>query len=230
MCFSPQGDLAGGAVVMAIGVDACLHLHGRREYRALAVVPLLLGAHQVDESFVWWGLQGHVPRSVGNVAMWIYLVFALVVLPIAVPALVLSLERTVRRRLYVVPFVVVGAAVSAILAAVLVSHGPTARIGEYHIAYSIGLTDGIVLVGLYVVATCGAMLASSSRDVVWFGAANAVAVIVLARLCADGFTSLWCFYAALVSGAIALRLRLSARGRPSGGPATAVLVEGRPAH
>jgi hypothetical protein len=216
MCFSPQGDLAGGVVVMAIGVDACLHLHGRREYRALAVIPLVLGAHQVDEALVWWGLQGHVPRSVGNVAMWIYLVFALVVLPLAVPALVLSLERTARRRLRIVPFVIVGAAVSAILCTVLVTHGPTARIGAYHISYSIGLTDGIALVGLYIVATCGAMLASSSRDIVWFGAANAVAVIVLARLCADGFTSLWCFYAALVSGAIALRLRMSSRGRRSG--------------
>jgi hypothetical protein len=229
MCFSPQGDLAGGVVVMAIGVDACLHLHGRREYRALAVVPLLLGAHQVDEAFVWWGLQGIVPRSVGTVAMWIYLVFALVVLPLAAPILVLSLERTFRRRLRIVPFVVVGAAVSGILAAVLVSHGPTASIGTYHIAYSIGLTDGVAVVGLYVVATCGAMLASSSRSVVWFGAANAIAVIVLARLCADGFTSLWCFYAALVSAAIALRLRLTAGGRPSGEPVRRVLVRGRPA-
>ena len=36
-----------------------------------------------------------------------------------------------------------------------------------------------------------------------------IAVIVLARLCANGFTSLWCFYAALASGAIALHLRFS---------------------
>jgi hypothetical protein len=38
---------------------------------------------------------------------------------------------------------------------------------------------------------------------------NLVAVIVLARLCANGFTSLWCFYAALASGAIALHLRFA---------------------
>jgi hypothetical protein len=214
MCFSPQGDLVGGAVVMAIGVDACLHLHGRREYRALAVVPLLLGAHQVDEAFVWWGLQGVVPRSLGTVAMWIYLVFALVLLPLAVPVLVLFLERSLRTRLRIAPFVVVGAAVAAVLGATLAAHRPHASIGTYHIAYSIGLRDGIAVVGLYVVATCGAMVASSSKDARWFGLANAVAVVVLARLCADGFTSLWCFYAALVSGAIALRLRLSARGRP----------------
>jgi hypothetical protein len=221
MCFSPQGDVAGGAVVMAIGLDACLHLEGRREYRALAVVPLVLGAHQVDEAFVWWSLQGHVPRSVGQVAMWIYLVFALVVLPVAVPLLVLSIERVRRRRWGIVPFVALGAVVSSILGDALVVHGPSARIGAYHIAYSVGLRDGVVVVALYVVATCGSMLASSSRDVIWFGAANAVAVVILARLCADGFTSLWCFYAALVSGAIALRLRLTS-GRRTPRPAREV--------
>jgi hypothetical protein len=46
---------------------------------------------------------------------------------------------------------------------------------------------------------------------VWFGVANLTAVIVLALLCASGFTSLWCFYAALVSAAIALHLRYSKR-------------------
>lgn len=214
MCFSPQGDLAAGAVVMAIGADACLHLHGRREYRVLAAVPLVLGAHQIDEALVWWWQQGHVPSDVGTVAMWIYLVFALVVLPVSVPALVLSLERTNRGRARVAPFVVLGAVVSSILGAAIVDHGPTVKLGAYHLAYSIGLHDGVAVVALYVLATCGAMLASSSRDIVWFGVANAVAVVVLARLCADGFTSLWCAYAALVSGAIALRLRLSSRRRP----------------
>lgn len=213
---------------MAIGVDACLHLHGRREYRILAAVPLVLGAHQIDEALVWWWQQGHVPSDVGTVAMWIYLVFALIVLPVSVPALVLSLERTNRGRARVAPFVVLGAVVSSILGTVLASNGPTVKIGAYHLAYSIGLHDGIALVALYVLATCGAMLASSSRDIVWFGVANAVAVVVLARLCADGFTSLWCAYAALVSGAIALRLRLSSRNRPTRAPPAVALSRPAP--
>jgi len=66
-----------------------------------------------------------------------------------------------------------------------------------------------VIIGLYILATCGSMLASGLRNVVWFGAVNLVAVIVLARLCANGFASLWCFYAALASGAIALHLRFA---------------------
>ena len=60
----------------------------------------------------------------------------------------------------------------------------------------------------YVVATCGAMLASGLRHVVWFGLANLAAVVVLVGLSANGFASLWCFYAALVSGAIAVYMRV----------------------
>ena len=78
MCFSPEGDLVGGLVVSAIGVDACLHLRGRPEYRMIATFPILLGLHQIVETFVWWQLQGHVARDVGVVAMWIYLLVAFV--------------------------------------------------------------------------------------------------------------------------------------------------------
>ena len=75
MCFSPQGDLvAGVGAVAAIGVDACLHLKGQREYLFVAGLPVLLGLHQIDEAFVWWALRGQVSPTLGNVAMWIYLV------------------------------------------------------------------------------------------------------------------------------------------------------------
>ena len=87
-------------------------------------------------------------------------------------------------------------------------HSPvTVRLGSYHLGYSIGLHYGVLVVGLYVLATCGSLLMSGYRDIVIFGIANVVAVIVLARLTADGFTSLWCFYAALACGAICLHMR-----------------------
>ena len=207
MCFSPLGDLVGGAVVVAIGVDACRHVKGRSENLAIATFPLLLGLHQIDETFVWWGLQGHVPRDIGNAAMWIYLVFALVVLPPLVPFLLAIFEPSRRRRRRYVPFLLLGLVVSGvILEAMLVGH-PVARLGTFHVAYSIGLRHGIPIIGLYILATCGSLLVSGSRALVWFGVANVLAIIALALLCADGFTSLWCFYAALVSGAIAVHLR-----------------------
>ncbi len=96
---------------------------------------------------------------------------------------------------------------AAVLLAQMVKGPVAVRLGSYHLAYSIGLHGAVPIVGLYIVATCGSLLLSGYRHVVVVGLANLVAVVVLARLTADGFVSLWCFYAALVSGAIALHLR-----------------------
>jgi len=208
MCFSPEGDLVGGLVVTAIGLDACRHLRGRPEYRLIAPFPILLGLHQIDETFVWWQLQGHVSHAVGVVAMWIYLLIAFVVLPTLVPTLVLLLEPRNRRKV-IAPFLALGVVTSAVLLETMLVHHPRATLGTYHVAYTVGLQHGMVVISLYILATCGSMLASGLRNARWFGAVNLVAVIVLARLSANGFTSLWCFYAALASGAIALQLRFA---------------------
>jgi len=207
VCFSPEGDLAGGIVVTAIGIDAYRHLNGRNNHLLLATMPLLLGAHQLDESLVWWGLQGHIPHSIGRVAMWIYLVIAMVVVPILVPLSIWRIQPTRMRRWLIAPFLTLGVVVASILLWTML-HGPvTVRLGAYHLGYSIGLHNGILIIGLYVVATCGSLLCSGYKDIVIFGLANVVAVVILARLTADGFASLWCAYAALASGAISLHMR-----------------------
>ncbi len=209
MCFSPEGDLAGGLLVTAIGVDACRHLRGRNNQLLLATMPLLLGAHQIDESLVWFSLQGHVPHLAGRIAMWIYLVIAFVIVPILVPVAILRIEPTAHRRWRIVPFVVLGTGVAIDLLVTMLRGPVTVKLGSYHLAYSIGLRHGLWVIGLYVVATCGSLLMSGYRHIVIFGVANLVVVVILARLTADGFASLWCFYAALASGAISLHLRLA---------------------
>ena len=110
-----------------------------------------------------------------------------------------------------VPFLVVGALTGSILLVSTLRTHPTARVGSCHLASSFGPSHGILVVGLDTIATCGSMLASGFRLVLWFGISNLVAIVILARLPADGFTSLWCFDAALAGGAVALYLR---RGYP----------------
>ncbi len=197
----------GGIVVTAIGVDAVRHLRHRHDHLALAALPLLLGFHQIDEAFVWWSLQGVVPQQLGRVAMWIYLLIAFVVLPVFVPLVIMLLEPTRRRKWRIAPFLAIGVGVSAVLLDTLLRNGPSVKLGSYHLAYSIGLQHGVLVIGLYIVATCGSLLASGFRHIVLFGVANLVAVVVLARLSADGFASLWCFYAAVTCGAILLHMR-----------------------
>ena len=212
MCFSPQADIGGGLVICAIGIDAVRHVRRRREFIAVACIPLLLGAHQFIEALVWLWLQGHVPGGIGHVALWAYLLIAFVVLPVFIPLAVIALEPTRRRKAIMVPFALTGTVIAAILLAAMVRGPVGVKLASYHLSYSIRVPDGLLIIALYVVAVCGPLLMSGYRNVVIFGAVNLVAVIVIARLTVSGFASVWCGWAALSSAAIALHCRYTEPG------------------
>jgi len=207
VCFSPEADTLVGAVAVSAGVDALRHVRSARQI-PLASLPLLLGVHQFSEALVWWGLQGHLAHSVERVAIWVYVMFAFAVLPIFVPAAVGLVERQVARRRVIVGFGVLGAVVAVVLA-VAALNGPIAAVIEgRHLGYEVDIPSrGGQLTALYVVATCGALLASSYRDLARIGALNLVAVPVLMWMTVNGFVSLWCFWAAIVSVLISLHFR-----------------------
>jgi hypothetical protein len=207
MCFSPQADLIGGAVICGIGVDAIRHVDRRPSHLALASLPVVFGAHQIVEAFVWFSLQGHVSAGLGRASLWVYLVVAFVFLPIFVPVAVAAIEPSRWRRRLATSLAVVGTVVGGVLLAAMVRGPMTVVIRPYHLAYSVHLGDGGVFVGLYVLATCGAALLSSDRWIVIFGVANLIAVVTIANLTIDGFASVWCAWAAVISGAIALQMR-----------------------
>jgi Family of unknown function (DUF6629) len=211
VCFSAEADLVGGVVIGAIGIDVLRHLDGRRRYAPLASLPLLFAAHQLDEAFVWWGLQGDVPSGIGRVATWIYLLFAFVVLPTLVPIAILALEPPGRRRGIILPFVGLGVIVSAVLLAAMIRGPVDARLGSHYIAYSTDLRADVLVVGAYVAATCGSLICSGIRPIAVFGIVNLIVVALLARATLDGFASLWCAWAAISSAAFAVHLRFGPR-------------------
>ena len=220
MCFSPEADLAVGTIALAVGVDALRHVHNSRQI-PFAALPLLLGLHQLTEAFVWWGLQGHVAHSVERAALWVYLLFALAALPPYLTVAVGLVERSPVRRKIIWVYTAVAVAVGAVLAGAMLGGHIGATIDGHHIAYDVdSLHYGGRLTAVYVVATCGALLASSYRDLELLGALNLVAVPVLAYLTMNGLISLWCFWAAIVSVVFALHLRRHKRavtigpGRP----------------
>jgi len=218
VCFSPEADVVGGVLIGVIGVDAIRHIRQRREFIALAWIPALLGAHQFIEALVWLWLQGHVPRGIGHIALWAYLLIAFVVLPVFVPLAVIAVEPTRRRKQMMVPFALLGAAVAVTLFAAMVRGPVGVKLEPYHLSYSIRLPDGLLVVALYVVAVCGPLLVSGYRNVALFGVVNLVAVIVIARLTISGFASVWCGWAAVSSAAITLHCRLARPHHRRAGP------------
>lgn len=206
VCLSAEVDLVAGLVVGAAGVDAMRHTSNKKEL-GVAALPVLLGAHQLIEAVAWWGLEGRVAATAGDVAVWIYLLVAFGVLPAYVPAAVARLEPDRVRARAMRRLALIGGAVSLVLVASMVRGPVEATIGGRYIAYDVTLAYGGLIVAGYVAATCGALLISSQRIIARFGVFNLAAVCVLAWLNTTGFASLWCAWAAIASLAIALRIR-----------------------
>jgi hypothetical protein len=192
--------------VSAIGIDALRHVRRPAE-RLLASIPVVLGVHQLVEVFVWWGLEDRVVSQFSREAMWIYLVIAFSVFPVLVPLAVGALEPVSNRR-RIQLFTTIGALVAATLMYSVIRGPVSAVVERHHIAYSVNLWHGGILVTLYVLATCGSLLASHHRRVRWFGAVNVVAVASLAVLDRTAVVSLWYAWAAVTSLSIAIHLRV----------------------
>lgn len=227
MCFSATADLVAGTVIAVVGVDAVRHIR-MPEQVSLGLLPLLLAGHQLTEAVVWWGLQGHVSRLALGLATSLYLLFAFVVLPVYLPVSVLLVESDARRRRAMSALIIVGVAAAASLWVVLVTRPVSVELCPFHISYGGDLWLGSLVVPAYVVATCGAALLSSSKYLRIFGVLDLAAVAALVFLERDGFASLWCGWAALVSIVIVLQLRKDDSRQMWGNPSLPSVHESPP--
>ena len=198
MCFSAEADFVGAAVVGAIGVATLAEAHDRRDL-ALAALPLGFALHQAVEGVVWLGLEGHASRTATHFALYAYLAYAWVLLPVLVPVAVWLAEPRATRRRWLGMLTVAGAVVACYLGASMATNHLTATIAGHTIKYGGAGAHADTFTVLYVIATCGAFLMSSHRRIMWFGVANLAAVFVLVWVQAEGLTSLWCVWGALAS-------------------------------
>jgi hypothetical protein len=204
VCFSAEADFVSGAVIGAIGVATLSQVEKPREI-PLAVLPLAFALHQIAEGFVWQDLDGGATRTTGP-AVYLYLLFAWVFLPVFVPFAIMLLEPSGHARRRLAGFVAVGAVASAYLAVSLLTGDVSAHSGGNVVLYGGGGRYADAATALYIIATCGAPLCSRHRTIVWFGIANIVAVAVIAVVQGEGLTSIWCSWAAIVSVLIFFQL------------------------
>ena len=198
MCFSATADFVAAGVIGSVGVATLTQVRTRRDV-PFASLPLLFAAHQFTEGFVWLSLEGQLGRGAGDVAAYLYVLFAFGLLPLLVPAAILLIEPPGRRRMHMAPFVVVGAVTSTYLFWATATQ--PVRYEEVH--HSIAYTAHAPLLGIaavgYVLATVGAALLAGYRSIVAFGVANAVGLTAVLVVLAEAFASVWCVWAALTS-------------------------------
>jgi len=98
-----------------------------------------------------------------------------------------------------VPFMVIGTGTTLYMLWALTAYPFQVYIRANSLVYMNPATNHFLVAVLYVIATCGSLFFSKVNDMVIFGAANLIILLVVMAVKRYAFTSLWCAYAAVAS-------------------------------
>lgn len=213
MCFSATANFVGSGVLGAVGVATLAKVKHRREL-LFASLPTLFAVHQLTEGFVWLGLDGYMSPQVAHDAGAAFMLYAQGLLPALIPLSVLLFEPTVKRRRRMLPFVILGGGLTLYILWALAAFPTQVYVRSNSIVYINQATNYFAVAVLYVIATCGSLFFSENLDMVLFGAANLVILLITMAVKRYAFTSIWCAYAAVASLIILVYFWKSAGIRP----------------
>jgi len=202
MCFSAAASFTAGVALLVVGAVTTRRASRRAEL-PYALIPVLFGIQQLIEGALWLTFPAKAPL-LNTVLTHAFSFFSHVLWPLYVPVAVLLLEPTPWRRKVLISIALAGAAVSLYLLYFLVRLSILAEPSDGHIAYISPHFYALTAMSLYLLGTCVSSLFSSHRSVRWFGAAAFISFVGAYAFYAFWFISVWCFFAALLSGLVLL--------------------------
>jgi hypothetical protein len=151
------------------------------------------------EGFVWLGLDGMLSAAVTHDMGAAFVLYAQGLLPFLLPLSVLLFEPAGKSRRRMLPFLALGTGLTLYILWALIAYPLQVSVRDHSIVYINQATNNTVVAVLYVIATCGSLFFSKIRDMVIFGSANLIILLVVMEVKRYAFTSLWCAYAAVAS-------------------------------
>ncbi len=200
MCFSaPASFIASGGLAALGGVSL---VTARKEDKILAAIPLMFSVQQASEGVQWLYLNS---GSVSFVAGYYFLFFAFILWPIYVPTTVFILDKKERKIL--LGFIFLGIVISLYFIVVLLTQSLFISKLNACVSYAFNFPFKDLVILLYLLAIVGPLFISSIKIFRWFGLTISVLGIIAWLFFAVTFTSVWCFFAAIVSSMFFLYIK-----------------------
>jgi len=165
-----------------------------------ALLPLLFALHQFDEGFVWLGVGGHIEKRALDLAAGIFIYYTQGLLPFLVPLAVWLIEKKRWRKNILGVLTLLGLALALYTMYGLSTVPSSVTVVNNTLYYKNPWTANYYDASIYIITTCGSLMLSSSISVALFGILNFIGLILIYLWRPYGFTSLWCLYAAVISG------------------------------
>lgn len=216
MCFSATVSYGAAAVLVATGTVTSL-TNKSKEQRMVAAIPFLFGVQQAAEGIVWqtMGLESAtLMRQFGSV---LFVTVALVIWPSWLPWSLYQIEQNEKRRKILKAIGFMGVGVSCLAAWVLSG----TEVHAYQAGHSLNYTfptmkrfwPANIDFLLYDIPTMVPFFVSSLRTVKIAGALVFIGMVAAGLINREATTSIWCFFAALISFYIAWNVLWVQRGR-----------------
>jgi hypothetical protein len=183
-----------------------------------AAIPLIFAAQQATEGLVWLTIDGS-HGTLNRIAATVFLGIALIIWPVWSPLSLELAERNARRRSWLRALCWAGVGVAACASVLLTRRAPSASVVGHSIRYDFAEIGPSPLHGLsvlaYVASTALPWFTSTIRWGRALGGALVFSCVVSALIQTQTLTSVWCFFAAVLSGLILLVVERERRARQS---------------
>jgi hypothetical protein len=208
MCFSAGASFAGGVIISAIGVVTIREVH-KPSQLVFASIPLFFGLQQFVEGCLWLTLPNIDFLSIQKITTYIFLILAQVLWPTLIPVSVLLMEESGKRKRLLRIFLSLGLVLSIYYGFCLILFNVTPEITGYHILYTTNFPDlfSIPAFIVYLIVTITPLFISSIKRTHMMAILMFISCLITAIFFTQYLISVWCFFAALISGVIFWILR-----------------------
>jgi hypothetical protein len=208
MCFSAEASFVGGILISGIGIATIRKVHNPSQI-VFASIPLFFGIQQIAEGALWLSLQNPEYLYLKKYATYIFLVMADVLWPMMIPFSVLFMEENRKKRKILFVLLAIGIVLSMYYAFCLVSFNVNPQIMNYHIQYNSDFPKSLALLAffIYLIVTITPLFISSIKRIHLMGVLMFSSCLVTAIFFTQYLTSVWCFFAAIISVVIYWILR-----------------------
>jgi len=200
MCFSPEASFAGGVIISAIGIATIKKVH-KSSQLIFAGIPLFFGIQQIAEGFLWLTLPLPDYIIIQKVSTYLFLLMALVIWPLMIPGSVILMEEDPGRKKFLRILLVLGFILSGYYLFCLIFFEVNPIISGYHILYKNDfprdLSMPVFIIYLFVTIT--PLFISGIKKTWLLGILMTLSCLVTAIFFRQYLTSVWCFFAAVIS-------------------------------
>lgn len=200
MCFSAGASFAGSAVLAAAGYVSVRKVH-KPSWKLFSAIPVLFSLQQFSEGLIWLILRSGGYETVLKVSTIFFLIMALIVWPVMIPLSLKRMEVDEKRKKIISILLIIGMLTALYYAICMLLWNCYPLIENHHIRY-VGLWPkslANIAFALYAAATIIPLFVSGIRRMWIMGLLILFSVIVSGIFFKVYLTSVWCFFAALIS-------------------------------